>query len=287
MAAVAVVERPAVELPLALAAPIHEAPEPLVTQPKPALGEVLSPTQVRTYLDCSARWWFKYGLGLPEGKNSAMALGSAVHRALEANFREKIDTREDLDTLGVVALFREAWCKQAEQTEFRDVENPAEIGKVGEQLVAKYMDEAAPRIQPAAVELDVRGEIAGVAVRGIVDLLDVDGRVIDVKTAGRKPSGVAPDYAFQLATYRQLAPGASGEARLDTLVKTKAVQLVQQAYTVSDQDIRATEVIYPLVQQGIRGGLHLPRRQSLLCSRRHCAYWRECEREFGGTVAES
>src|SRR5262245_6410391 len=46
------------------------APE---TSPKAELGQVLSPTQVRTFLNCSARWWFKYGMGEPETKNSALA----------------------------------------------------------------------------------------------------------------------------------------------------------------------------------------------------------------------
>ena len=251
------------------------------------LAKVLSPTQVRTFLGCSARWWFKYGLALPEPKNSALALGCAVHRALEANFREKIQTKQDLDTLGVVALFRTAWQDQAQQTEFRDEEDPTGIGKVGEQLVAKYMEDAAPRIQPTAVELDVAGRIGGVPVRGKVDLLDVHGRVIDVKTAARKPSGIAPDYAFQLATYRQITPGASGEARLDTLVKTKTVQLIPQSYAVSNQDVRATEVLYPLVQGGVRKGFYMPNRGSLTCRRRNCAFWRACEREFGGIVEES
>jgi hypothetical protein len=153
--------------------------------------------------------------------------------------------------------------------------------------VAKYMDEAAPWIQPAAVEIEVAGEIGGVSVRGIVDLLDEEGRVVDVKTAARKPSGVSPDYAFQLATYRQITPGASGEARLDTLVKTKTVQLVQQAYTVGSQDLQATEVLYPLVQAGIANRLYFPNRQSLTCSRRNCAFWRHCEQEFGGIVPEA
>jgi hypothetical protein len=170
---------------------------------------------------------------------------------------------------------------------FRDDEDPVEVGKVGEHLVAKYMDEAATWIQPAAVEMDVAGEIRGVPVRGKVDLLDQEGRVVDVKTAARKPLGIAPDYAFQLATYRQITPGASGEARLDTLVKTKTVQLIQQAYTVGQQDLRATEVLYPLVLDGIASGLYFPNRQSLTCSRRNCAFWRHCEREFGGTVEES
>jgi CRISPR/Cas system-associated exonuclease Cas4 (RecB family) len=248
---------------------------------------VLSPTQVRTFLNCSARWWFKYGLGEPEPKNSALALGSAVHRALEVNFREKITTKEDLDTLGVVALFRSEWQDQAEQTEFRDNEDPAGLGKLGEQLVSKYMDEAAPWIQPAAVEMGVAGEIGGVPVRGFVDLLDEEGRVVDLKTSARKPSGISPDYAFQLATYRQITPGACGEARLDTLVKTKTVQLIQQSYTVGEADLRATQVLYPLVREGIGNALYFPNRQSLTCSRRNCGFWRHCEREFGGAVAEA
>jgi hypothetical protein len=274
---------------LAEGAPLRTSPAPSSAEIVPTTdsGKVLSPTQVRTFLNCSARWWFKYGLGEPETKNSALALGSAVHRTLEVNFREKVITKKDLDTLGVVALFRSEWQEQAEQTEFRDDEDPTALGKVGEQLVAKYMDEAAPWIQPAAVEVDVAGEIGGVSVHGIVDLVDEEGRIVDVKTAARKPSGIAPDYAFQLATYCQITPGVSGEVRLDTLVKTKTVQLIQQSYAVDDQDLRATEVLYPLVRQGIANGLYFPNRQSLTCSRRNCAFWRHCEREFGGKVDEA
>jgi hypothetical protein len=245
--------------PLAPTAPLQLVPAPavpaLAPAPQPELAQVLSPTQVRTFLGCSARWWFKYGLSLPDPKTSALALGCAVHRALEANFRDKIETKRDLDSLGVAALFRAAWQDQVRQTEFRDEEDPAEIGRVGEQLVATYMEEAAPQIEPAAVELDVESRIGGVPVRGKVDLLDVHGRVIDVKTAARRPSGIAPDHAFQLATYRHITPGASGEARLDTLVKTKTVQLISQSCIVSNQDVRATEVLYPRARGNPEGSL--------------------------------
>jgi hypothetical protein len=53
-------------------------------------------------------------------------------------------------------------------------------------------------------------------------VLDVEGRLIDFKTASRRPSCVSPDYAFQLATYRQITPGASGEVRIDSLVSVSA-----------------------------------------------------------------
>ena len=38
-------------------------------------------------------------------------------------------------------------------------------------------------VEPAAVELDVQGEISGVSVRGRVDVPDMEGRLIDFKTA--------------------------------------------------------------------------------------------------------
>jgi len=248
------------------------------------LAQVLSPTKVRAFLDCSARYWFRYGLRLPEPKTSSLALGIAVHGALEVNFREKLETGEDLAAAGVVAVFRDTWLDQVEQTAFRDEEVPEEIRAKGEELVLKYLDEAAPSIVPAAVELSVHGTIAGVPVCGRVDLIDVEGRIVDVKTAARRPSSVPASYAFQIATYRQITPGASGEARLDSLVKTKSVQLVRQDYTICEEDLKATRALYPLVQEGIRNGLYIPNRQSFLCNRRNCAFWRQCQDEFGGTV---
>ena len=188
------------------------------TDPAP----VLSPSQVRCFFECQARWWFKYGLQLPERKNISLALGLAVHQALEVNFREKLETQEDLETTGVLMVFREAWMEQVPQTEFTSDESQGDLRRLGERLVAKYMDEVAPTVEPAAVELDVQGEISGVAVRGRVDVLDVEGRLIDFKTASRRPSCVSPDYAFQLATYRQITPGASGEVRIDSLVSVSA-----------------------------------------------------------------
>ena len=50
-------------------AAIATTPRPL----GPLLGNSLSPTQVRAFLDCSARWWFKYGLHLPLHRTGIIA----------------------------------------------------------------------------------------------------------------------------------------------------------------------------------------------------------------------
>jgi CRISPR/Cas system-associated exonuclease Cas4 (RecB family) len=250
-------------------------------------SEILSPSQVRCFMDCQIRWWFKYGLKVPDTPTGNMALGRAVHSALCENFAQKVDTREDLPTSGVVALFRQAWANEREQTEFRDEENPQELAATGEALVIRYMDHLAPTIDPAVVELKVDGEIGGVKVRGWIDLLDVEGRVIDIKTAKARPSSIEPMHKFQVATYSQLIAGASGEGRIDTLVKTKTPQVVSQNFQITSEEMRAAQTLYPAAQEAMRRQRFMPNRLSMMCSRRNCSYWRHCEREWGGEVSQS
>jgi hypothetical protein len=94
------------------------------------------------------------------------------------------------------------------------------------------------------------------------------------------------EHGLQLTTYAMITPGASGLCRLDTVTKTKTVQVVQQSYQVASEDRRFAETLYPMVQDSIRDGIYPPHRSSPLCSRRYCGFWRHCQRELGGRVAE-
>ena len=250
-------------------------------------GPILSPSQIRSFMDCHARWWFKYVLGHPDPPNGNLILGRAVHAALAQNFAQKIETYEDLPHAGVLALFREAWALERDQIEFRDEEDPSQLARAGEALVMKYLDEVAPAIEPAAVEFRVEGEIAGVRVQGFIDVLDVNGRIIDIKTARATPGSVEPMHRFQIATYRQLTPAASGKGRLDTLVKTNTPKIVLQSFDITENDLRATQTIYARASQAMRSEHYMPNRLSMFCSRRNCAYWRNCEEEWGGEVPET
>jgi len=94
-------------------------------------------------------------------------------------------------------------------------------------------------------------------------------------------------HRLQVATYHSLTDRARGTGRIDTLVKTKSPQLVQQTFSISEKELRAVQTIYPQAQDVMRRAVHLPNRQSMLCSRRHCAYWRHCEQKWGGEVPET
>ncbi len=257
----------------------------IATMPDPQLGEVMSPTQATMALDCSAKWYARYALGLPDPKTSNLSLGIAVHDAIASNFRIKEETGADLPIEDVLTEFDAAWATVEPETAFRDAENPEGIGQAGRQLVELYMREAAPKIQPLAVELAVEGLIGGVRVQGKIDLIDQNRRVREIKTAARKPSGISMNHAFQMATYVQLVPGPHPTIAVDTLVKTKTPQLIQIERNLRPEDFRATEIIYPLAQEICRSGIYAPNRSSMLCSRKSCSYWRWCEQSFGGTVS--
>jgi putative RecB family exonuclease len=249
-------------------------------------AEVMSPSQVTQFLQCPAKWYFRYFLDLPEPPTAATTLGKAFHEAIAHNFRYKLQTSSDLPMAEALEAFRSFLGRHLESAVLERGVHPVEILDLGSTMLEKYLSEAAPLIQPAAVETRVAGLIGGVKVRGYVDLLDTDGRIIDTKSALKPIKGISHDHRLQLTSYAMITPAASGLCRLDTVTKGRTVSLVQKTFHVGPADQKYAEGIYPMVQQSIRDGIFLPRRSSALCSRRYCGYWRACEREFGGVIRD-
>ena len=164
-----------------------------------------------------------------------------VHRAIEHFMRAKI-AGVILDPSGLAGEWDAIWDEVATEAEFATSDDVEDLKASGARLAHKYLAEAAPAIEPVAVEVPVTGTIADVPVRGIIDIIDGEGRVIDIKTTSRKPSKISGDHAFQLATYvALLGDGGSGEARLDSLVATKEPQLVQIEHTPDEAGGRLVE----------------------------------------------
>ena len=250
----------------------------MMTMEKP-----LSPSSVNTYLSCSAKWNYRYIQRLPDPPSGSLVRGKAVHRLVNYAFRFKMEGLTP-DAGHLAEAYDEIWEREAEGAAFGAGEDVDELKASGEALAAKYLAEAVPEIEPAQLDVPVAGEIGGVPVRGFIDLIDTSGRIVDLKTSSRKPGGVSPDYALQLATYAQLA-GTTGNVRLDTIVATKQTQLISIGYQVSDADRLMTERIYPHVQGLMQTGAYCPNRGGNLCSRKYCNFWEQCTSEFGGHVS--
>ncbi len=264
------------------AAPAHS--DIIAANAAAGVAALLSPSQLKTFFDCQARWKFEKIDELPSRANANLAIGSAVHEALAYQFAQKISSGKDLPIPEVKAAFDAAWPAVLSATELTGDDNPEQLAATGRALLDVFMRQGAYRIQPIAVELEVAGAIGGVPVRGFVDVLDIDARVHDFKTRKTSPNGWEPADVFQLATYTALVPGASGEGRIHGLIKTKTPKYVQLTRTIEAADVAAIETQYPLAQEAMRSGLYMPNRNSNLCSRRNCSYWAACESEFGGKV---
>jgi RecB family exonuclease len=248
-----------------------------------AVADVLSPSQCKTFLQCSARWYLKYVEQLPDVCTGNLALGRAVHAAVAQHFRYRQTNGRIPPFAEILETYGEAIRRELETAELRDDEDAEELAATGARCVEAYLTQAAPAITPALVEHPVTGEIGGVRVRGYVDLMDVDGRIIDLKTASKKPAAITADYKLQLAMYVMTTPGATS-ARLDTITKQKTPQWVPQSYTLDDGERRYVETLLPILQDGMKDGRYWPSRDHNLCSRKYCPFWRACEQEFGGQV---
>lgn len=251
--------------------------------PSPELPARLSPSSVNGWSDCQYRWYCKRILKLPEPARAATALGHSVHHAIAENFRQKIETREDLPPDGVAALFVNAWVDELDAgVKLQPDENAHDLCDMGVSLVRMFMDRSARQIDPAAVEEHVEGSIGGVPAHGYIDIRTTDGRIIDLKTA-KTNRGVTPAHRLQVATYSMLQPEARG-AQLVTLTKTKTIALHSETFEILPSDRRLAESMYSIARDQMRAGVYAPNRGSFVCSRKNCAYWGRCEDEFGGRV---
>ncbi|MBN1460802.1 MAG: PD-(D/E)XK nuclease family protein [Armatimonadetes bacterium] len=258
-------------------------------------AEVLSPTQVGMFLECPTKWYFKYMIGLPEPITSSLAVGRAVDNALSHYFRAKAEgvAMPEADVLDAVDT---AWADEEAVVTHAPGESADELHNLCRRLVACYMAEMAPRVQPAlidgtpAVQVPVEGRIADVRVQGYIDLVTDDGVVIDLKTKRDKPAGVPADHMLQVATYDLLCPYSRGRAEIHYMVKGRSSKskpnIVPFTREIGPEEVLYAESIYPATQEAMRSGLYLPRRTSRLCSRKYCPFWKSCEREFGGRVGE-
>ena len=193
------------DLPTTAAVPTPAAP----AAKNESLGNLLSPSQANQFLNCSARWWFKYGAGLSDPKGGSLVRGSTVHKCIEHWFKQQLaGTTPEIDD--IAEFYEDAWEAQAADAQFAKTDDIDDLKRSGARLLRLYLEQVAPEIRPARLEQRVTGEIGGVRVQGWIDQVDVDGRILDVKTAEKSPSGIGSDYSFQLATYRQILPGASG-----------------------------------------------------------------------------
>lgn len=155
--------------------------------------EPLSVSQVQTYLGCALQYRFRYADRIPSPwRPAALAFGSSVHAAAEWFHRERIEGNAPTPD-EVVRMFEADWYAQTlEPLMFPEKETKDSLGEKGRALVRLLVDEtspALPQLVEERFEIDLvdpeTGEVLETRLRGVIDLVEADGTLVELKTAAR------------------------------------------------------------------------------------------------------
>lgn len=168
----------------------------------------LSPTRIACYRKCPALYAFRHLSDVPEPLNPWFIRGTAVHAAVEAFYRSKMDGRKKpLDAEGAVKEAVRAFDAELSRFPRPERDQWSNLGALrldAKTMTRVYIRELGFRIQPLGVELEAaRALPSGIRIVGRVDLVS-RGEIRDLKTASRPPEGCEALESVQLSAYAWL-----------------------------------------------------------------------------------
>ena len=193
---------------------------------------------------CPEQWRQRYVLGKKEAPGAALVIGSGFHFAQEHNFRQKIDSHDDLPVEEIAEAFHHGWERELERyggvTEviWDEREKPDTLRVKGEKLAVAYRTAVSPSLQPEAVEHEFLLPVEGVPVplKGFIDFIGTrekgtpfdDGYesqdlVVDYKTSAKSMRELKPEWGLQARVY-QMESGRRVEYHV--AVKTKDPSII-------------------------------------------------------------
>ncbi len=245
----------------------------------------LSPSQIRLFLDCSAKYMFRYIFGIRVPIRSYFIRGRAIHKGIEHNYRQKIESHEDIGLAEVQEAAAAEFESMLAEAVWDEDEDPGKIKDTTIELVSLYHNEVAPNIQPVTAEQFFTIDLGEYTLKGVIDLIDDGGNIRDTKSRGRTPSQREADESLQLTAYamayRELTGKKEQSVMLDNLVELKrGPKYVQLQSQRNEQDIRRFKNIANAVFGAIKGGAFCPNPNSMMCSEKNCNFWKICHETF-------
>jgi hypothetical protein len=252
----------------------------------------ISPSRLGMYEKCGEQYRRRYieGEKIPPG--IALVKGTGVHGGAKGNFRQKIVSREDLPRKDIVEIsvtsYEEALSKgglsltkEEESIGYHKVVAQGKDGVVT--LSGLYADEMAPAYQPLLVEEDqlVTVPSSEYDLKGIIDLVDAQESVIDLKTGSKKKNEDEVHTSEQLTFYALLYKAKTGRlptsVRLEVLIDTKKPQRQPLVGYRTMEDLGLLISRINAMTNGIKKGVFIPTQPtSWWCSERWCGYYRSC-----------
>jgi len=245
----------------------------------------LSISQVNTYLGCPLKYRFQYVDKIPAPwRAAALAFGGSVHAAVEWFHRERMEHRTP-SVPEVIAIFDSDWYAQnLEPLVFAEKDSNESLAEKGRAMLSLYVEQSngsLPKFVEERFEINLvdpsTGEILDVWLRGIIDLIEEDDTLVELKTAARTLESGGLERHLQLSTYALvflLLHGRIPNLRIDMLLKTKTPRLEHFPTSRTIEDLGWTARLIKGVADAIRAGHFYPN-PSWRCM--ECEYFAPCQ----------
>ncbi len=236
----------------------------------------------------------------------ALLYGTSYDEAINLNFIQKISTHEDLPVDDVKDAFATTWDEKKDNYDLDDHKGnaPEDIRENGINLTESWRTERAPTIQPVAVQEPLHIEFKDFPYDIIqyADLIDDKDIVRDNKTSAKSPPKKEKDDGtifyipnsfddkLQLDMYALGYQVVHGELpkglALDYGVKTKTPKQITAEFVPDKEDQRYILGLIGQIADGIKKQHFMPNRGHMLCSKKYCGFWEECQKNYGGKVKD-
>src|SRR5262249_15994824 len=155
------------------------------------LTKTVSASRLSTWQRCRLQFYFRYIAGIQKSPTPALHIGTTVHTVLQqwnlARWRGRQLEPQELEE-----IFSRAWTiwQDGEQIDWEGNEEAAKCATWD--LIELYWRETriAADEKPQAVEVGVEADLTGHGLPtlvGVIDLVRAGGRIVDFKTAARRP----------------------------------------------------------------------------------------------------
>ncbi len=166
-----------------------------------------SPSRLRAYEDCPAKYRFNYVLGIPQMEKTYFELGTVVHGVIEKITKRMVDG-EDVGEDEALALLEDAW----KSSVWDSAEMERQDREVAEKMVHDFLvRQGGKDASIVGIEQWIDLELEGRRVSGKIDRVDDHGdylEVTDYKTSKSKDSRPKLRSDFQMVLYWEGAENA-------------------------------------------------------------------------------
>lgn len=249
----------------------------------------ISSTQINMLLRCPRQYFFRYIEHIKAPPSGAMKQSRAFHLTAERNYRQKIESSQDLPPDELTDFYAQAFEEEmkSEEVVLDEGQTHGGLKDEGVSIVKVHRDKIAPTVQPVAVEEKITlpltaGDGFAYDLMGVLDLVDVDGRVRDNKAIGKTPNQADLDKDIQLSTYALLyrlwKRRAEAGLRLDAIIKSKSGEPKAKLLdtTRSREGLRLHLNNIGHLARMVAAEAFPMNPTGWWCSPRFCGYWSRC-----------